>query len=81
MILVILEEILPLVVLYVPGLLPSTCILPSQSERIEQKAEMTRKAAIGQMKEWLRQHGAEKPLATPGDLTAIDASLLKPLCR
>ena len=31
---VILEEIIPLIVIYAPGLLPSTCILPSQRERI-----------------------------------------------
>lgn len=33
----ILEEALPLVILYLPGLLPSTCLLPSQRERIEAK--------------------------------------------
>ena len=34
---IVLEEALPLVVLYLPGLLPSTCLLPSQRERIEAK--------------------------------------------
>ncbi|KAF8512398.1 hypothetical protein JB92DRAFT_2928308 [Gautieria morchelliformis] len=34
---VVLEEALPFVVLYLPGLLPSTCLLPSQHERIEAK--------------------------------------------
>ncbi|KAJ7209544.1 hypothetical protein GGX14DRAFT_543130 [Mycena pura] len=34
----ILEEIIPLIVLYAPGMLPSTCILPSQRERIREKA-------------------------------------------
>lgn len=33
----ILEEILPLIVLYAPFMLPSTCILPSQSARIAEK--------------------------------------------
>ena len=33
----ILEEALPFVVLYFPALLPSTCLLPSQRERIEAK--------------------------------------------
>jgi LETM1 and EF-hand domain-containing protein 1 len=32
---VVIEEIIPLVVLYAPGILPSTCILPSQRERID----------------------------------------------
>ncbi|KAJ7124905.1 hypothetical protein C8R44DRAFT_781756 [Mycena epipterygia] len=34
----ILEEIIPLIVLYAPSMLPSTCILPSQRERIQDKA-------------------------------------------
>jgi LETM1 and EF-hand domain-containing protein 1 len=32
----LLEEIIPLIALYVPSMLPSTCILPSQRERIHQ---------------------------------------------
>ncbi|KAJ7647494.1 hypothetical protein FB45DRAFT_782268 [Roridomyces roridus] len=34
----ILEEIIPLIVLWAPGILPSTCILPSQRQRIHEKA-------------------------------------------
>ena len=34
---IIIEEIIPLVVLYAPGILPSTCLLPSQKERIDTK--------------------------------------------
>jgi len=34
---VVVEEIIPLIVLYAPGLLPSTCILPSQRDRILSK--------------------------------------------
>jgi LETM1 and EF-hand domain-containing protein 1 len=34
----ILEEIIPLIVLYAPSMLPSTCILPSQRDRIQEKA-------------------------------------------
>ncbi|KAI0915650.1 hypothetical protein AcW1_003802 [Taiwanofungus camphoratus] len=37
MIILIAEEVIPLVVLYAPGLLPSTCLLPSQKERIDAK--------------------------------------------
>ncbi|KAG6857270.1 hypothetical protein H0H87_007103 [Tephrocybe sp. NHM501043] len=33
----ILEEIIPLIAIYAPFMLPSTCILPSQRERIESK--------------------------------------------
>lgn len=37
MIVLILEEVIPLIVLYAPGMLPSTCILASQRERIDTK--------------------------------------------
>ncbi|KAF8894920.1 hypothetical protein CPB84DRAFT_1782640 [Gymnopilus junonius] len=33
----VLEEIIPLIAIYAPFMLPSTCILPSQRERIEAK--------------------------------------------
>jgi LETM1 and EF-hand domain-containing protein 1, mitochondrial len=36
-IVLLLEEVIPLIVLYAPGMLPSTCILASQRERIEAK--------------------------------------------
>lgn len=34
-IVVLLEEVIPLIAIYAPFMLPSTCILPSQRERIE----------------------------------------------
>jgi len=36
-IVLLLEEVIPLIVLYAPGMLPSTCILASQRERIDAK--------------------------------------------
>ena len=33
----LLEEVIPLIAIYAPFMLPSTCILPSQRERIEAK--------------------------------------------
>lgn len=45
-ILLILEEILPLVVIYAPSLLPSTCILPSQSLKMRAEEERRRGLAI-----------------------------------
>ncbi|KAG8887667.1 hypothetical protein FRB98_009229 [Tulasnella sp. 332] len=81
MILLILEEILPLVVLYVPGLLPSTCILPSQSDRIQQKAETTRVEALVPIKEWLRQSGKDGQALAIEGLSALDGPLSKHLCR
>jgi len=37
LIVLIIEEIVPLIALYAPGMLPSTCILPSQRQRIQEK--------------------------------------------
>lgn len=42
--LIIIEEIIPLVVLYAPGVLPSTCLLPSQKDRIDTKRRDKQKA-------------------------------------
>jgi hypothetical protein len=33
----LLEEVIPLIAIWAPSTLPSTCILPSQLERIEEK--------------------------------------------
>lgn len=57
-ILLILEEILPLVVIYAPGLLPSTCILPSQLAKIRHKDELRRAEAIKRLREREEVRGA-----------------------
>ena len=36
-IVVLVEELIPLIVLYAPAMLPSTCVLPSQRDRIVAK--------------------------------------------
>ena len=38
LVVVIMEELIPLIAVYVPGMLPSTTVLPSQLKRIEEKA-------------------------------------------
>ncbi|KAI0268797.1 hypothetical protein BC834DRAFT_867242 [Gloeopeniophorella convolvens] len=50
-IVLILEEIIPLIVLYAPGMLPSTCILTSQRERIEGKRREKQRAYAETMRE------------------------------
>ncbi|KAH9083897.1 hypothetical protein EDB83DRAFT_2332008 [Lactarius deliciosus] len=47
----ILEEVIPLIVLYAPGMLPSTCILTSQRERIEAKRREKQRAFTETMRE------------------------------
>ncbi|PKI85254.1 hypothetical protein MVES_000964 [Malassezia vespertilionis] len=46
LILVTLEELLPLMVIYTPFLLPSTCILPSQRLKIRKRLEVKRENAV-----------------------------------
>lgn len=49
-ILIIVEEVLPLVVIYAPFLLPSTCILPSQLLKIRHGEEVKRAAAVERLR-------------------------------
>lgn len=46
LILATVEELLPLMVIYTPFMLPSTCILPSQLTKIRQRFELKRSTAI-----------------------------------
>jgi LETM1 and EF-hand domain-containing protein 1 len=55
LILIILEEALPLVVIYAPFMLPSTTVLPSQAERIYAKREEKKVQALSTAK-WYAQH-------------------------
>ena len=50
-IVIVLEEIIPLIVLYAPGMLPSTCILHSQRERIDRKRREKQRAFAEAMQE------------------------------
>lgn len=81
LILVVLEEILPLIVLYVPGLLPSTCVLPSQSDRIREKAETRRLQALVPLKEWVQRSGKNAQVIAEGGVQAFDSPLLKNVCK
>ncbi|TFY67236.1 hypothetical protein EVJ58_g1752 [Rhodofomes roseus] len=63
---IIMEEIIPLVVLYAPGVLPSTCLLPSQKDRIDTKRrEKQKKFAFNnrQLYEKLQQRLLANPTA------------------
>jgi len=50
-IMLVLEEVIPLIVLYAPGMLPSTCILASQRERIEAKRYDKQRAYADEMRD------------------------------
>ncbi|KAM5530923.1 hypothetical protein V8D89_015413 [Ganoderma adspersum] len=64
LIIIIAEEAIPLVVIYAPFLLPSTCLLPSQRERIENKRREKQTNSAVAMKSVFRdvyQRTAEQP--------------------
>lgn len=50
LILATVEELLPLMVIYTPFMLPSTCILPSQRTKIRQRFELKRNAAMDSLR-------------------------------
>lgn len=47
---IVIEEIIPLIVMYVPGMLPSTCVLPSQRARIVAKRHERQREAYASAK-------------------------------
>jgi LETM1 and EF-hand domain-containing protein 1 len=69
------EEVIPLIAIYAPGMLPSTCVLPSQAERIEQQKREKQKAALELFKKDFAQlvsksgSGALPLSLLPGDTT------------
>jgi LETM1 and EF-hand domain-containing protein 1, mitochondrial len=82
LILVILEEILPLVVIYAPFMLPSTTILPSQAERIFKKQEEKRIEALAQARLYLEMDGrtSAKDIIDMG-VKDLDNDLVWTVCR
>ena len=82
LILVILEEILPLVVIYAPFMLPSTTILPSQAERIYKKQEEKKIEALAQTKLFLEMDGrASAKDVTNIGVKELDNDLAWTVCR
>ncbi|KAI0063701.1 hypothetical protein BV25DRAFT_1801777 [Artomyces pyxidatus] len=66
-IILLLEEVIPLIVLYAPFMLPSTCILPSQRARIETKRRDKQRAFSLEARDELRSivTSAAKAGSTP----------------
>ena len=81
LVLIILEEALPLIVIYAPFMLPSTTILPSQSERIYVKKE-DKKAETLSAAKWYADHEKldGKAYASLG-ITGLSNDLAWTFCR
>ena len=79
LIVIIAEEVIPLVVIYAPFLLPSTCLLPSQKERIDAKKREKQVACAAEMAgtlEAIRQRGVADPAASTTSLLGSKADLV-----
>lgn len=81
-ILLILEEILPLVVIYAPSLLPSTCVLPSQSTKMRSGEERVRGLAIFDLAKDEQIRSVVEQIVTKSETNAkteIDVQNVQPL--
>ncbi|KAI0051260.1 hypothetical protein FA95DRAFT_1485894 [Auriscalpium vulgare] len=70
-IILLLEEVIPLIVLYAPFMLPSTCVLPSQRARIETKRREKQRAFALESRELFRPLAQGAPLPSGTPLTAL----------
>lgn len=80
--LIIIEEIIPLVVLYAPGILPSTCILPSQRDRIDSQRHERQRSALATMREVFgKVNLADAKAQESGvNLATLDGEVVKGMC-
>jgi len=75
MIILILEEVIPLIVLYAPGMLPSTCILASQRERINAKRQEKQRAYAETMRDVYSDVLKAGPAALVSSLPSITSGI------
>ncbi|KAF4598369.1 Letm1 RBD domain-containing protein [Pleurotus pulmonarius] len=69
-IVLVVEEIVPLIAIYAPFMLPSTCILPSQKERIHSQKETKALSIAAEYQDTLKQL-ANEAAASPFSLTRV----------
>jgi LETM1 and EF-hand domain-containing protein 1, mitochondrial len=74
-IVLVLEEVIPLIVLYAPGMLPSTCILASQRERIDAKRCEKQRTYAEEMRDDLLEVCKAGPTALALSLPSISSSI------
>lgn len=70
-IVLVVEEIVPLIAIYAPFMLPSTCILPSQKERIHSQKETKALSIAAEYQDTLKQLADEAAAASPFSLSRI----------
>jgi LETM1 and EF-hand domain-containing protein 1 len=81
LILFILEEILPLIVIYAPSMLPSTTILPSQADRIYLKREEKKVEAISTVKWYAEREKLNSSSLSTVGVKGLNDDLAWTMCR
>lgn len=81
LILIVIEEILPLIVIYAPFMLPSTTILPSQAERIYNKREEKKIQTLTTAKWYAGLEGLDSSALRTVDVKALSNDLAWTVCR
>jgi len=76
LVLVTLEELIPLMVLYAPFMLPSTCVLPSQRERILSKQRQSMAVYAASMREDFRKIIERASVQVPFSLSSLSRTEL-----
>jgi len=80
LVLVTLEELIPLLVLYAPFMLPSTCILPSQRERVLSKRRQSVAVYAASMKEDFQKIAERASPQVPSSLISLSRTELLAVC-
>lgn len=78
MIIIIVEEIIPLVVLYAPFILPSTCILPTQKDRIDTKKREKQRVLVASYPDVFTKLAKDQPAEVSVE-SFLSEVTLKPL--
>lgn len=74
-IVLILEEVIPLIVLYAPGMLPSTCVLTSQRDRIDAKRREKQRAYSETMRDVFLEVRKAGPAALASSLPSNNSAI------
>jgi hypothetical protein len=79
-IVLLLEEVIPLIAIYAPFMLPSTCILPSQRERIENAKRSKQAAYVAKNRQLFRHLASAESGHLPLELLRGNPALAEVVC-
>jgi len=86
LVVIIMEELIPLIAIYAPGMLPSTTILPSQLKRVEEKARerqlmsAAKKPAFSNIVQTGNQNGNGDKIVDLMQLRTLEDDAMRAVC-